>query len=65
MIKDSEIVDKFKKGASIKGLINFILYQEKADNAIRKKEDRVKTTGAQVRNIVENAVYQDMIKRQL
>jgi hypothetical protein len=41
MLKDYEIVDKFKHGATIAGLTDNIYYQEKADNALRQKKERV------------------------
>jgi hypothetical protein len=65
MIRDFEIVEKFKKGASIDGLTDFIYYQEKADNALRKKDDRTRTTKTEAKHIVESAIYQDLIKKQL
>jgi hypothetical protein len=34
MLKDFEIVEKFKQGATISGLTDNIYYQEKADNAL-------------------------------
>lgn len=63
MIKESEIVEKFKKGASIEGLTDFIYYQEKADNALRKKENRTRTTKVEAKHIIESAIYQDIMKQ--
>jgi hypothetical protein len=62
MLKDYEIVKKFKQGATIAGLTDNIYYQEKADNALRQKKERVKVSRIEIKCIVESAIYQDIMR---
>jgi hypothetical protein len=65
MLKDYEIVEKFKKGATIAGLTDNIYYQEKADNALRQKKERVRVNRIEIKRIVENAIYQDVMRNKV
>lgn len=42
MLNDLEIVTKFKRGASIMGIVDEIICQEKANNVAKKNQTRSK-----------------------